>query len=170
MVSGSSSIYCLLNFAGLKPFSEPETRYLRDLMIEYEGRQRLYLAMHSHGSYFLYPFGYNGLPTPDDAELHSLGLKVAAAIDEASLPGSPKYLVGNSGAALNYLASGASDDYAYGAAGIRLAYTLELPSGGSSGFDMPPERIEEVIKETWPGILVLSRYIIEKAGKDVTYK
>lgn len=169
MESGASSLTCAENYAGPRAFSEPETGYLRDLLEEYKGRSKLYLAMHSHGSYFLYPFGYDGSPTPDDAELHSLGLQVAAAIDGAALPGSQKYLVGNSGAALNYLAAGASDDYAYAVGETKLAYTLELPSGGSSGFDLPPARIDQVVKESWQGIIVLARYVINQATKEGMY-
>jgi len=160
MVSGSSSSACSDIFAGPRAFSEPETQYLRDLMAQYKSRAKGYLAIHSYGSYFLYPYGYNGLPTPDNAAINALGVRVGAAIDAASLAGSTKYLVGNSGAALNYLASGASDDYAYGVGGIKYAYTLELPGGGSAGFDLPPSRIAQVVKESWAGILVFARHII----------
>lgn len=160
MVSGSSSSPCSDIFAGPRAFSEPETQYLRDLMAQYKSRAKAYLAIHSYGSYFLYPYGYNGRPTPDNTEIDALGVRVGAAIDSASLAGSTKYLVGNSGAALNYLAAGASDDYAYGVGGIKLSYTLELPGGGNNGFDLPPTRIAQVVKESWEGIVVLARYVL----------
>lgn len=169
MQSGSSSSPCSDIFAGPSPFSEIETKVLRDLINANKSRVKAYLAIHSYGSYFLYPYGYDGSNPSNVAELRSLGTQVGNAIDALAAPGSTKYLVGNSAVALNYAAAGASDDWAMGVGGVSLAYTLELPGGGSAGFDLPPSRINQVVRETWGGILVLARYVINKSAKEGMY-
>ena len=47
-----------------------------------------------------------------------------------------KYKVGPA-AQVNYVASGASDDWAKGEAGIKYSYTVELPDTGKFGFLLP---------------------------------
>ncbi|XP_077287802.1 carboxypeptidase B-like [Arctopsyche grandis] len=143
MESGSSSSPCSDAFAGPSPFSEIESRVLRDLINANKARVKAYLAIHSFGSNFLYPYGYDGSNPSNVAELRSLGTQVGNAIDALAAPGSPKYLVGNSAVIINY-ASGVSDDWAM---------------GGSGGFDLPPSKINHVVKETWGGILVLASFI-----------
>lgn len=71
------------------------------------------------------------------------------------------YELGNS-AILLYIASGASDDNA-AAEGIELSYTVELPGGGSYGFDIQPYRIPAVVAETIPALLESARYVAENA-------
>lgn len=71
--------------------------------------------------------------------------------------------LGNS-AEILYIASGASDDYAIGGANIPMAFTVELPGGGTGGFDIEPERIQEVLIETYPGIREFGKYILLKFG------
>lgn len=70
-----------------------------------------------------------------------------------------RYTVGN-GAIELYPAFGASDDYA-AAQGVDISATIELPGGGSYGFDLPAERIYSVVEETWEGMLELFAFIAE---------
>lgn len=70
-----------------------------------------------------------------------------------------RYTVGN-GAIELYPAYGASDDY--GAfAGADLSATIELPGGGSYGFDLPADRIAAVVHETWIGFEALFEHLAE---------
>lgn len=46
-------------------------------------------------------------------------------------------------------------------AGADLAATIELPGGGSYGFNLPAERIAPVVQETWVGFEELFEYIAE---------
>lgn len=103
----------------------------------------------------LYAWGHNGTLSNNALNLHMVGVGMAEAIDELSLPHFPRYRVGNSFLVLNYGASGASEDYAH-AIGIPLAYTYELPglSRGLQGFILDPRYIEQVCKETWEGLVV----------------
>lgn len=58
-----------------------------------------------------------------------------------------------------YAAAGGSDDYALGELGIPFSITMELPRGGTSGFDPPPSSIERLVTETWIGIHAMGRHI-----------
>lgn len=44
------------NFRGEMPFSEPETKILRDLM--HSLQPQFYLSLHAHAKALMYPFGY----------------------------------------------------------------------------------------------------------------
>lgn len=89
----------------------------------------------------------------------NIGQEFAQAIYNAS---GTRYTVGNSAIAL-YPAAGASDDFA-ASVGIPLSYTLELPGGGNYGFDIPAERIQDVVQETMHGLLVLIEHIADIYG------
>lgn len=54
--------------------------------------------------------------------------------------------------------AGSSDDWNM-SAGVPLAYTVELPGGGSFGFDMPPSRIQSTVTELFEGIRVYGQYV-----------
>lgn len=77
-----------------------------------------------------------------------------------------EYEVGSS-TALYGEAAGASDDYAFNE-GFALSYTMELPSGGSSGFDPPPTEIDRLVKETWVGIRAMGKRVTTKYPSPVT--
>lgn len=56
--NGSSPIPCTQTYQGPKPFSERETRALRDLMFSVKDRAKMYLTIHSYGRYLLTPWGH----------------------------------------------------------------------------------------------------------------
>lgn len=119
------------------------------------------MTFHSYGQYLLYPWGYTD-SLPDDAhELNGLAVRVEKAIREIR---GTRYKIGSSTNVL-YAAAGGSDDWAKAVAGIQLSYTIELPGGGSSGFDLPPSKILKVVSETFEGVKVYQRYIQEKFGQ-----
>lgn len=130
-------------------------------MKEYQNVTSLYLAIHSFGNYLLFPWGYDYIYHDNHDNLQDLGDNVAEAI--ASYRGT-QYAVGN-GAFLLYPASGASDDYAAGVANISYAYTVELPGGGISGFDLEVEMIKPVVEETFLGFQAYARFLIEDSMK-----
>lgn len=89
------------------------------------------------------------------AEHHSLSEQAGRAIYSHI---GTNYTIGNA-AILLYPASGASDDFAAGVANINLAFTIELPGGGSSGFDLPANRIPDVVHESFLGLREYGLYI-----------
>jgi len=55
---GSSSDPCEDNYRGERPFDQPESQVLRDVMLHYNGRLNFYLSLHSYGNLLLLPWGY----------------------------------------------------------------------------------------------------------------
>lgn len=158
MLIGASDNQCSEVYAGPSAFSEKETQALREYLHANQERIKLYLTFHSYGNYLLYPWGYtNALPDNND-ELYALGVKVNDAISSIS---GTTYLIGTS-TNLLYAAAGGSDDYAKGVNGIELAYCIELPGGGSVGFNPPATRIWPIVQETWEGVKAYHDYIREK--------
>lgn len=155
---GTGSSPCMENYAGNQPFSEVETRVIRDLLIEHLDRIALYLTMHSYGSMILYPWGHDGSLSPNHVALQDVGDAMGNAITANQLSHFPRYIVGNSVDVIGYAASGASEDYAH-SLGVSLAYTYELPGFGSglNGFNLNPRYIEQVCRDTWAGIAAGAR-------------
>ncbi|KAJ8971239.1 hypothetical protein NQ314_000801 [Rhamnusium bicolor] len=155
MLVGASNDQCSEVFAGPRPFSESETRALRDYLLAHQNEIKLYLTYHSYGRYLLYPWGYTSdLPSNND-ELYSLAVSVNNAIRNVS---GTTYTIGTSTNAL-YAAAGGSDDYAKAVAGIELSYTIELPGGGTAGFNPPATRILPIVQESWEGVKAYHHYI-----------
>lgn len=61
MYAGASNNSCTQTYAGPEPFSEPETRALRDWVLANNEHAKLYLAFHSYGEMMLFPWGYEFL-------------------------------------------------------------------------------------------------------------
>jgi len=61
---------CSAIYRGTNPFSEPETEsvsnYLRSLNLA------AYITVHSYFQLWMYPYGYQGIPSPDHEELVQL--------------------------------------------------------------------------------------------------
>lgn len=141
----TSDAPCSLLFRGPRAESEPEVQIISNLLRLNQNRIKLYLAVHSFGDYLLFPYGYDhDIYNANTANLQAVGDRAARAISAVNPARS--YIVGNSASAL-YPASGASDDFAAGGAGIDYAYTVELSGGGNTGFDLEPERIQGVANE-----------------------
>lgn len=51
---------CAIIYEGPAAFSEPETRVIRDVVMQQLNRAALYISLHSHGNMFLYAWGNNG--------------------------------------------------------------------------------------------------------------
>ena len=53
---------------------------------------------------------------------------------------------------INYIASGGSDDWARGEAGIKWVFLMELPDKGFYGFLLPPRKIISTAKSVFQGL------------------
>lgn len=72
------------------------------------------------------------------------------------------YTIGNAAIEL-YVGFGYSDDYS-AFRGVDISTTIELPGGGSYGFDLPSTRIASVVHETWMGLEEMLHYVAEVHG------
>ncbi|XP_042887711.1 carboxypeptidase A1-like [Penaeus japonicus] len=147
---GASSNPCNEVYKGPSPFSEPETRALRDAMtaVASGGNLELVLALHSYGQVLMYPWGWTAQDAPDTPLMKRVGETFAS---NAKKDHGTVYEVVNSASGF-YYASGATDDWAKGALGTRYVYTLELRDGGDFGFYLPANQILPTAREVWEGL------------------
>ncbi|KAJ8970944.1 hypothetical protein NQ317_008291 [Molorchus minor] len=162
-VIGASAWQCDQNYAGFTPFSEPETMAIRDYTLRYKDDIKLYLAIHSQGLWLLYPWGHTTDEPDNTDELNELGQQYADAVSAVN---GTEYRVGST-ANLLYYAAGTSIDWAKGVAGIDLAYTIELPGGGTYGWDIDASRIQSVVEETWEGFEIFHDYVYQVTPKSI---
>ena len=149
---GSSNNQCSETYRGPRPFSEPESRAMRDFIMARRRNIRMYITFHSYGQMILYPWGYDRVDAKDSGELHRMGSVGARAMGR-------KYQVG-SAAGVNYEAAGASDDWAKGGAGIKYSYTIELPDTGRYKFLLPTNRILTTAREATRAIKAMAEDLV----------
>jgi hypothetical protein len=143
--SGGSSNPSSWVYRGPSPFSESETRIIRDLCL----RERFLLSVcyHSYGEIVYYPWNWGGQPTPDHATYSAVAESVASRI--ARISGIGHYdagtLDGNSGMSSNWI---------YGATGC---IGLLIETGTS--FIPLNSYIEPIVQENLEGAL----YLYERA-------
>ncbi|KAH9387858.1 hypothetical protein TYRP_009056 [Tyrophagus putrescentiae] len=142
---GASDDPCSDTFRGDAAFSEPEAKAEGDyLMANFAGRFSAFLAIHSYGQFWLYPWGYkSNLHAPNEADLNRVAKLAVAAWNQVSPTTEFRY--GNSADVL-YAAAGGADDFAYGSAGAKYSYTVECPDkwNGQYGFQLPASQIVPV--------------------------
>lgn len=146
---GASGNPCSETFKGKEPFSEPETVGLGRAMQSVRDID-VFITFHSFGQTVLYPWGWTRDPPANVKQLSRLARKFNEGVKAAS-GGRTEYEIGGSGP-LYGLASGASDDWAYGAMQVPFSYTIELPDTGSHGFLLPESEVSRVVFETSSGM------------------
>ncbi|XP_031347047.1 carboxypeptidase B-like isoform X2 [Photinus pyralis] len=164
--SGASRSECSNNFAGVRPFSEPESLALSKIIAKHAESTSIYISLHAAAQSILYPWGYTTDLPDNGQELHDLAQNLTEAVYRVN---STQYKVGSS-ANILYADSGTSRDWAYAVANIKLAYTIELKGFSDSllnrrrggRFDIPPEDILNVVSEMFEGIKRLHSYVEPK--------
>ncbi|XP_059060827.1 carboxypeptidase B-like isoform X2 [Achroia grisella] len=153
-VSGVSNNPCdRETYAGPKPFSEPETQMVRNVMLENAKRLKLYISVHSYGQYLVYPWGYTGDFVPKEwKKMDSLARSVSDAVQRA---GGKPFRVMSAGKW--YPAAGGSDDFAFGAVGVPYSYTMELTEGYE--FLFPERLLKTVLPQFYEGFRVFGAQI-----------
>jgi len=159
-LTGASTNPCSETYMGPAPFSEPETKQQSDYLTANANRIKCYFTVHSYGQYWLYPWGWTSALPPDNANLNRLG---KLAIDALAGPYGTRYSLGTSTNVL-YAAAGGGDDWAYGAAGIKYSYTVELRDTGSYGFALPASQIKATSSETTLGFIAFAKQLALEPG------
>lgn len=150
--SGSSPTPSSEIYRGTAPFSEPETRVLRDFILA-RPNIRAYMDYHCYSQLILWPWGYTPALSPDQSLFNTLGTTMRQLIQSVH---GLSYTAGPINTTI-YPANGGSVDWVYGAAGI-VAYTIELRDTGQFGFILPADQIIPNCEENLPAILHLSRW------------
>lgn len=143
-------------YRGPAPFSEPETRAVRDLF--QENRIDVLVSYHSYSQLILYPWGFTTAPTDKAPLLFALAQRMA---DQMVTVNGRRYTFGQASTLL-YLTNGDTTDWAYGMAGIP-AYTIELPPVDilNGGFFNAEADIQPIFVENLAAALDLIAWCLE---------
>lgn len=138
------------SYRGTAPFSEPETRALRDFFITH-GNIRAQIDIHSYSQHILWPFGYTPTPPPDQltySEIVSEMQTLIMSVHGTPFTFGPTYTT-------TYPASGISIDWTYSERGI-LSFSFELRDTGFYGYTLPADQILPSNEELVPAMLRLT--------------
>ncbi|XP_054733225.1 carboxypeptidase B [Anastrepha obliqua] len=135
-------------FKGLKPFSEPETRAMRNILQQNEQSLLFFLSLHSYAECIMYPWGYCKELPETWQKLEKLALTGRNAIKAYN---GRHYRVGSIAKLSKRCISGSVVDYAFGVIKVPLALVMELPSH-ALGFQPAAESISPIGHESWFGI------------------
>ncbi|CAH2044950.1 unnamed protein product, partial [Iphiclides podalirius] len=151
LVAGSSSNPAADNYAGIGPFSEPESRTLSTYMRGIGDKIDLYLSFHSFGHLLLLPFGNTTQPIANYHDAMNIGRRAMGAL---SVRYGTKYVTGNIAEAI-YLATGGSIDWVKEHLNVPLVYCYELRDNGTHGFLLPAEQILPNSQEVMDSVIDL---------------
>ena len=147
---------CGQSYRGAAPFSEPETRSMRDFILEHKDELKFIINYHSYGNMYLVPYSGNDDTKKLTPEQKSIYDEITS---EAKFP--DHVVIGSAYDLLNYSANGEAADWALAEAGI-IAMSPELASENAltMTFDIPSNRIESrvILKN-----MGLPTYLLEKA-------
>ena len=149
---GSSPDPSSETYRGIAPFSEPESQAIRDLAENHSFI--LSLSYHSFGNWWLYPWGYFGIP-PVDIDTFTDIAESCTAYNG--------YIHGNVASGLIYLTNGGSEDWFYGEETTKyktFGFAVEV-GGFDIGYHPDTSVIEILILDNLDPIL----YIIDAAEK-----
>nr|XP_026495764.1 uncharacterized protein LOC113400423 [Vanessa tameamea] len=149
-------------YRGQVPFSEPESCAMRDILYKSGIPFQVYITLHSYGQVILFPFAYRDELCPDYVRLLEGATVMSKAIYESS---GNTYKVGISRDVM-YGASGTSNDWSYGKAGIPYCYLIELTSK-KHRFRLPKEEIEETGRAILNCVKALMDHIDNKSKNDI---
>ncbi|CAD5206686.1 unnamed protein product [Bursaphelenchus okinawaensis] len=165
--TGSSTDPCHDTYHGTGPFSESESRSVKEFLekTKVDG----FMSFHSYSQLWLIPYGHKKRTYPEDYStvLKPLALQATNALGK--LYGT-KYIAGT-GADLMYEASGASHDFAKGNLQIKYAYLVELRPQNTmfaNGFLLPEREIVPTCEETWEAVKVVAHAIINDSQEGIT--
>jgi len=148
---GSSGSPASSTFRGPAPFSEPETRAIRDLAMSMP-QLRIHNDMHSYSELVLFPWGYTPELSPEHALHQFVGDEMANRI--AAFRGR-NYEVGPIFTTI-YPTSGTANDWYYGLLGV-LSYTYEL----GARFDEEPSEMRLLVEESLPASLYHGEFVAD---------
>ncbi|CAN7991945.1 unnamed protein product [Ixodes hexagonus] len=157
-LTGSSANPCAENYAGTFPFSEAESRAIRDGINNVKDRLKIYINLHSYSQLVMIPYGYSKGYTTDYREQYEALEKLVTAIRKTN---SAYYRHGTAGQSL-YVTSGAALDWVYDKAKVKYSFVVELRDRGLFGFILPREYIIPTGEELFNGVKAVALHIMKK--------
>jgi murein tripeptide amidase MpaA len=149
---GSSAEVCQETYHGPAPFSEAESKALRDAIkniVQIRGKRlAAYLSVHAYSQFWMSPYGY----TKKQAQHYGDHMKVMKAATTAlKAEYGTEYKYGPIQKVI-YQAGGSSVDWVYEKMNVKYSFALELRDTGRFAFLLPVDQIMPTNKETWAGV------------------
>lgn len=69
-------------YPGLSPFSENETRFVRDVMNRYKNQARAYISVRKNGHSLLFPYAYTKVKIDDEAQYKKVAENIVDKINQ----------------------------------------------------------------------------------------
>ena len=150
---GSSGDSYSETYRGPSPFSEPESRVVRDFLTDLQ--PDVMISYHNYSQLILYPWGHTYDPAADEALLDRLAVRMS---EEIKAVHGVTYRPGQSSTL--YLASGDTVDWLYALLGVP-AFTIELrPRSMNPGFVLPEDEIQPTFDENLAAVKYLMDWMI----------
>ncbi|XP_023950706.2 zinc carboxypeptidase A 1-like, partial [Bicyclus anynana] len=171
LVIGASTDPANNRYAGLGPFSEPESRSLSTYIKSIGDKIELFLTFHSFGQLLMVPFGNSTAPYANYHDAINIGRRAMGAL---SVRYGTQYFTGNIAEAI-YLASGGETDWVKERIGVPLVYCYELRDKGDKGFLLPEDQILPNNQEVMDSVVELIHqakrfgYLRDKRNSDLKY-
>ncbi|XP_075155594.1 carboxypeptidase O [Haematobia irritans] len=143
--AGSSDNPCKNLYKGPKKFSEPETRALRNFMLNMKDFLGAYISFSGYGQDIAYPWGDADFVTDNQKQLHSTGRKAMLNFRRLN---QAEYRVGSS-YRLKLARAGNSADWVQHRINPHFVYNVFLKDQGRYGYLMPPNYIVESGEEVY---------------------
>ncbi|XP_058066193.1 carboxypeptidase B1-like [Anopheles bellator] len=138
--------FCSLLYRGERPFSERETKNVRDLFRKLRPACKFYLSLHSYAKAILYPRAYTRTLPRNWQMQQTVAEAGATAMLKAT---GVRYRCGSASALLHHPVGGSSIDYAHDIEKVPVALVMEV---ASKGFHPPEAHIQRICEESWIGI------------------
>uniref|UniRef100_A0A0R3RLT6 Peptidase_M14 domain-containing protein n=1 Tax=Elaeophora elaphi TaxID=1147741 RepID=A0A0R3RLT6_9BILA len=154
---------CSDEYQGPFPFSEPESRAIRDFITSSELRNKTdaVISIHTHGQFIILPYNNRRKTYPADyADLMAVAEKVKIAIKKLS---GHEYNIGTV-ADMFGPATGSATDWIKRNTDVKYVYVFELPPAYTTwfAFQVKPHKLIPIATETWNGVSI----IIDQVLKD----
>jgi len=160
--TGVSHSKCAETYCGPEPFSEPETKNIRDFVQTLDPIPVLGHTFHSYSQLWLWPYGYDYGAFPENREeIEQLAIDASDALFQVH-----GTVFDPINSADLYPAAGASDDWYKGVLGSRFSFTTELRDTGLHGFILPKDQIIPSGEEMWAGFEVVINRLIQLQNQE----
>uniref|UniRef100_A0A0N4ZG08 Peptidase_M14 domain-containing protein n=1 Tax=Parastrongyloides trichosuri TaxID=131310 RepID=A0A0N4ZG08_PARTI len=162
---------CSDEYQGPFPFSEPETRAVRDFILskEIKGKLKGLVSLHTHGQFIVVPYNYKLHEYPPDYDkMMELGEKIRSTIKAFK---GTDYMLGTAADLFKMPASGGQIDWVKKNTDIKYVYLFELPPEWKTwfAFQMREWHLIHTAEETWQGVKVLLKRCHQEFVNGMTF-
>ena len=158
--AGSTDEPCQDTFHGEAPFSEEESKALRDIVYKIQhnhDKLAAYVSVHAYSQLWMIPNGHVKNLSPHHNDL----MEAAEAATQAIQNTHGLYYKPGPIAKVIYQAAGSSVDWVHTKAGVKYAFALELRDRGQQGFMLNVAQIKPTVEETWAGLNAMAKKMIQ---------